>query len=217
MFFWLKLRIFCLPLDTGYYEKELEIIGITAPFVLFNGISHPLDTGQGVVSYINAFFYRHIIMASQTISRDTPLAEITLRKYEKPYLPLDQRELVRKLCLSTGLLQPGDSRDIVVDIFHALLLARQQKKELRSDELQKAVVELRRNASLSLHGVASSNIRRQLKRLRDLFLVEKISNKYRINEHEELKQIFEEKIEQYLLQTVVGRVRDYIDLVDKTF
>lgn len=155
-------------------------------------------------------------MSPHIISRDTPLAEITLRKYEKPY-DLDQRELVRKLCLSTGLLQPGDSRDIIVDIFHALLLARQQKKELRSDELQTAVMELRHQASLPLNGVAPSNIRRQLKRLRDIFLVEKISNKYRINEHEELRHIFEEKIEQYLLQTVVGRVRDYIDMVDKTF
>ena len=35
-------------------------------------------------------------------SIDTPLCEITLRRYEKPY-NLSKREIVRKLCLSFGL------------------------------------------------------------------------------------------------------------------
>ena len=48
----------------------------------------------------------------KTISKEIPLAEITLRRYEKPS-NLSERELVRKLCLSVGLLQPGDSRDII--------------------------------------------------------------------------------------------------------
>ena len=54
------------------------------------------------------------------ISRDTPLPELTLRKYEKPQ-NMSRRELVRKFCLSLGLLQPGDSRDVVVDVLHVLL------------------------------------------------------------------------------------------------
>ena len=64
------------------------------------------------------------------ISRDTPLAEITLRRYEKP--TMGDRELVRKFCLSVGLLQPGDSRDVVVDVFHVLLKARKDREELHS-------------------------------------------------------------------------------------
>ena len=52
-------------------------------------------------------------MTNKTISKDTPLAEITLRKYEKPY-NMPRRDLIRKLCLSIGLLQPGDSRDVIV-------------------------------------------------------------------------------------------------------
>ncbi len=47
------------------------------------------------------------------ISKDIPLSEITLRRYEKPS-KLSERELVRKICLSVGLLQPGDSRDVIV-------------------------------------------------------------------------------------------------------
>jgi hypothetical protein len=42
------------------------------------------------------------------ISKDTPLGEITLRRYESPTNESGRR-LVRKLCLSLGLLQPGDS------------------------------------------------------------------------------------------------------------
>lgn len=155
-------------------------------------------------------------MAKQTISRDIPLAEITLRKYEKP-LNMNNRELVRKLCLSTGLLQPGDSRDIIVDILHSLLSARKEKKCLSSDEIQELITSSRKDARLKMAGIASSNIRRQLKRLREIFLVEKVKNKYRINEHETLNHIFNEKIEQYLLSTVVVRVREYINKVDERF
>ncbi len=144
----------------------------------------------------------------KTISKESPLSEITLRKYEKPS-NLSDRELVRKLCLAIGLLQPGDSRDVIVDILHVLLKAKKQKKLLSSDEIEKDVVNARKRQKLALHGIASSNIRRQIKRLRDLFLVEKVKNQYRITEFEELSVIFEEKIEKFYLRSIVERVREY--------
>ncbi len=153
---------------------------------------------------------------TQIISRDTPLAEITLRKYEKP-LGLERRELVRKLCLSTGILQPGDSRDIIVDILSVLLEARQDREELSSEAVRERVIASRRQARLSKNGAAPSNIRRQLKRLRDLFLIQKVRNRYSINEHESLSRIFEERVEQYLLASVIGRVKDYVKKVDEVF
>jgi len=146
----------------------------------------------------------------KTISREIPLAEITLRRYEKPS-KLSERELVRKLCLSVGLLQPGDSRDIIVDILHVLVKAKRQKKELSCEEIESRVVNTRKKLKLALHGIASSNIRRQIKRLRDMFLVEKIKNNYRINEFENLGIIFEEKIERFYLNSIVSRVRDYFN------
>jgi len=152
----------------------------------------------------------------KVIAKDTPLAEITLRKYEKPF-NLSQRELVRKLCLSMGLLQPGDSRDIIVDILYVLLKSKKERKELSSDDIKELVILSRKDANLALAGIASSNIRRQLKRLRDLFLIDKVRNRYRINEHESLNKIFQEKIEQYLLQTVVSRVKDYFEVIDREF
>jgi hypothetical protein len=146
----------------------------------------------------------------KTISREIPLAEVTLRKYERPS-KLSERELVRKLCLSIGLLQPGDSRDIIVDILHVLIKAKRQKKELSSEEIEKQVINSRKKQKLALRGIASSNIRRQLKRLRDLFIAEKVKNNYRINEFEELGTIFEEKINKFYVNSIVGRVKDYFD------
>ena len=147
-------------------------------------------------------------MKAKTISKEIPLSEITLRKYEKPS-KLSDRELVRKLCLSIGLLQPGDSRDVIVDILHVLLKAKKSKKLLSSDEVEKEVINSRKKQKLALQGIASSNIRRQLKRLRDLFLVEKVKNSYRITEFEDLSIIFEEKIEKFYLKAIVDRVKEY--------
>jgi hypothetical protein len=146
------------------------------------------------------------------ISKDTPLAEITLRRYEKPS-KLSERELVRKICLSLGLLQPGDSRDVIVDILHVLVKAKRQKKSLDSADIEKMVVEARKKQKLPLVGIASSNIRRQLKRLKDIFLVESIANRYRITEFDELAAIFEEKIEKYYLRSITDRAKEYLECV----
>lgn len=155
-------------------------------------------------------------MKKASVLKDTPLSELTLRRYEKPY-KLENRELVKKLCLSIGLLQPGDSRDVIVDIFYVLLNARKNKQELSSEEIKSLVIDSRKNAKAALAGIASSNIRRQLKRLRDLFLIEKIRNKYRITEHDNLSTIFEEKVQQFLLQSVLTRVNDYLSEADSRF
>ena len=143
------------------------------------------------------------------ISKDIPLAELTLRRYESPS-NLSKRELIRKLCLSTGLLQPGDSRDVIVDILHLLV---NSKKPIAPEDMQNGVVKLRKKQNLALKGIAHSNIRRQLKRLKDLFLIEKVKTGYRINENEKLITLFEEKIEKYYLQNIISRVKDYYRLV----
>jgi hypothetical protein len=148
----------------------------------------------------------------KSISRDVALAEITLRKYEKPE-NFKGRDLVRKLCLSLGLLQPGDSRDIIVDVFSVMLSG----KELGSEDIEKLVIAERKKHRLKLLGIAGSNIRRQLKRLRDLFIIEKVGNNYRMNEKAGLEEIFEEKIEKFLLGSILGRVREYVKKIDEEF
>ena len=150
----------------------------------------------------------------KTISRDIPLAEITLRRYEKP-ANLSDRELIRKLCLSMGLLQPGDSRDVVVDVLHVLIKAKKEKNNLTSDEICAKVIEERKKLKMPMLGIASSNIRRQLKRLKDILLVEKRLNAYRITEHSNLEEIFEEKIEKFLLPAINTRVKEYLKKIEE--
>ena len=149
------------------------------------------------------------------ISKDIPLAEITLRRYEKP--TTNQRELVRKLCLSFGLLQPGDSRDVVVDVLHVLLKAKQREEQLHSEEIKNIVMDERKKQGLPMLGIASSNIRRQLKRLKDLHLIETNANLYRITEFSSISEIFEEKIHNFILKSVLNRIRDYVKKVDEEF
>lgn len=141
--------------------------------------------------------------------KEVPLSEITLRKYEKPY-DSSKRDLVRKVCLSLGMLQPGDSRDIIVDIALILEDARKQKSWLSSFEIRDKVEASRKENSLECKGLAESNIRRQLKRLRDAMLVDKQENKYRISEFASLSEIFENKIEKFLIPQAIERIKEYL-------
>jgi len=143
----------------------------------------------------------------KTVSKDTPLAEITLRKYERP-VGLEKRELIKKVCLSVGLLQPGDSRDVVVDIFQVLIEA---NDPLSSEDIKEGAIKNRKKYKLLLNGIASSNVRRQIKRLRDMFLVEKVKNEYRITENESLAEIFREKIKKFYVEPAVKRVEEYFE------
>ena len=146
------------------------------------------------------------------IYSEKPLAEITLRRYEKPE-NLDERQLVKKICLSLGLLQPGDSRDSIVDILLVILKA---ERPLTSQEIEERVKKLREEKGLSNKGLASSNIRRQLLRLRQLFLIEKIKNQYRVTENLRLEEIFNEKIERYYIQSIIERIKEYLRQADTT-
>lgn len=147
------------------------------------------------------------------MARDIPLGEITLRRYEKPY-DASKREIIRKVCLSLGLLQPGDSRDIIVDILLVLEDARKERKLLNSFEIRDKVADLRKKNSLENKGLAESNIRRQLKRLRDAMLVDKNNNTYRISEFSSLSELFESKIEKFLIPQTIERIKEYLKKLD---
>lgn len=147
--------------------------------------------------------------------KELPLGEITLRRYEKPY-ESSKRDLVRKVCLSLGLLQPGDSRDIIIDLLLVLEDARKIRAWLNSFEIRDKVEEIRKQNSLEIKGLAESNIRRQLKRLRDSMLVDKQENKYRLSEFAPLSEIFETKIEKFLIPQTVERIKEYLGKLEKT-
>src|SRR3989344_4085698 len=148
----------------------------------------------------------------KTISRDFPISELTLRRYEKPSSS-NKREIVRKFCLSLGLLQPGDSRDVIVDILQVLLDARDKRLMMNSEDVKQETINYRKKAKLQLKGIASSNVRRQLKRLRDIHIAEKVKNDYRITEFEDIASLVDEKIEKFLLQNILKRVKEYSKLL----
>ena len=142
-----------------------------------------------------------------------PLSEITLRRYEKPY-DAPKREIVRKVCLSLGLLQPGDSRDIIVDILLVLDEARKQKTMLSSFEIRDRVEEIRKQNSLEVKGLAESNIRRHLKRVRDAMIAEKLENKYRLSEFLPVSEIFSSRIEKFFVPQIIERTKEYLAKLD---
>jgi hypothetical protein len=146
--------------------------------------------------------------------KDIPLAEITLRKYEKP-ANLEKRELVRKICLSLGLLQLGDSRDVIVDVLMVLIESNKTKEKLTSDEINAKVSEMRKKYSLPDKGLAESNIRRQLKRLKDYMLVDRTENKYYLSEHSQVKEIFTNRIEKFVIPQIVDRIKEYLSELEK--
>ena len=75
----------------------------------------------------------------------------------------------------------------------------------------------RKKLKMPIKGVASSNVRRQLKRLKDLHLIETNANLYRITEFAHLSEIFEEKVENFYLKSVLGRVKEYVQKIDEEF
>jgi len=143
--------------------------------------------------------------------KDLPISDITLRKYEKPF-NLNNREVIKKLCLSLGLLQPGDSRDVVVDIFFALIKA---KHAIDCKEIEERAAWFRQENKLEVKGVTPANIRRQLRRLKELMIIDKKGRLYFLNENESLKNIFEEKIKKLHINPITERIKEYCEHIDK--
>jgi hypothetical protein len=144
------------------------------------------------------------------VLKETPLADITLRKFERPDKE-DAGRLVRTFCISTGLLQPGDSRDIVVEVLKFLLSARKERKFYTSAEIESALKQT------NTEGVAASNIRRQLLRLEKLGLAEKTSSGYRIREFLGLKEILNTHVRSFIIEPTISRICEYADEIDKKY
>ena len=132
--------------------------------------------------------------------KDIPLQEITIRKYESP-AGLERKELVRRFLLSIGLLQPGESRDVIVNIFELLLENRGRGFE--PTEILRALGEKR--------GASAPNVRRQLRRMRDLKLVEKRQDGYQICDS--IPSVVENFIEPFVVKQTVERLKEYSRLL----
>lgn len=147
------------------------------------------------------------------VSRLSPLTEFTLRKLEMPFSD-NYRDLVRAFCVSTGLLQPGDSRDSMVDIFLVLLKYSKKKKLLYTGEIKQIVSEYRTHKGLDSSGLSSSNLLRDLKVLKDKGFTETVNGAYRLREWLSLTEIFEKHIENYLIRSTIERIKEYSERID---
>ncbi len=141
------------------------------------------------------------------VFKDNPINEITLRKFERPS-NMNKNELIRKFCISIGLLQPGDSRDVIVDILEVFLDAKNNKEFISSKEVEEKVKNLRKS------GTTASNIRRQLLRLKRMNLIENVKNKYRLREFMSLENILKE-IKRYSIEPTYERIKEYAKSIDK--
>lgn len=152
--------------------------------------------------------------------KDIPLQEITLRKYEVP-TTLENRELARKFLLSIGMLQPGDSRDIIVDIYYTILRRHKQQggdaalalaKEDTNGFVSVSDVE---NALEGKKGASKPNIRRQLRRLTEVKLIKKQGGKYTPTENGKVSDIVENYLEMFVVKPTVERIKQYAEKLDK--
>lgn len=139
------------------------------------------------------------------VFKDTPLDEITLRRFEKPTNE-DLKDLSRKFLISIGLLQSGDSRDIISELFYNFVKAGKRQEFLEVDNIVKSFEKV--------DGGTPSNIRRHLRRLKDRNLIERTSYGYRIKEFMPITQLFNEHVVNYLITPCINRVKEYAEKID---
>lgn len=140
-----------------------------------------------------------------------PFDEVTLRSYGK-IGDVKGRELIKKICLSIGLIQINDSRDVVVDVFFALVLANKEKVWLSSKDIEEQVKKIRSEFKLELKGIAGSNIRRILKQLMDYGFIERKASKYRFIDFSHPSEIFGRIVEKKY-DKIISRITNYFNKI----
>lgn len=139
--------------------------------------------------------------------KEVPISEITIRKFEKPYQQ-EKKELIKKFCISVGLLQPGDSRDIIINLLDLFLRMNKEKKPLKPAEIYKNL------SNLKKEGNTPPNIRRHLKRLKVFNIIEKYDNAYRIKEWLSLRELVRSNIKNNIIFPILDRIEEYAELID---
>jgi predicted transcriptional regulator len=66
-------------------------------------------------------------------------------------------------------------------------------------------------------GASAPNVRRQLRRLKDLKLVEKFPEGYRISEFGDLKPIIANYVTEFLVSPALERVKQYAEKIDSAY
>jgi hypothetical protein len=139
------------------------------------------------------------------VFKDTPIGEVTLRRFEKP-ISDDLRTLVRKFAISVGLLQPGDGRDVVSELLYCFIEASRKKEFLEIEPLL--------DRFKGKDGGTPNNVRRQIRRLKDMNLIERTNYGYRLIEFLPLNTIFKEHVLKYNIEPCIERLDEYSKMID---
>ncbi len=137
---------------------------------------------------------------------DAPVLDFSLRKFEKPSGSFN--DFLRKFCISTGLLQPGDSRDVIVDLLLLFIKAGKAKRFLTINNIYKYLLDANKP------GVSQSNARRHLLRLKEFDFIEKTNEGYRLREWLSLEELFKDFIK-FKVEPTISRIIEYAALIDK--
>ncbi|MDD2678744.1 MAG: hypothetical protein PHT91_02485 [Candidatus Nanoarchaeia archaeon] len=140
------------------------------------------------------------------VFKDKPLSEVTLRRFEKPSNE-DLKELSRKFLISVGLLQTGDGRDIIGELFYKFLCASKNEEYLPID----LIIEKFRD----FNGGTPNNIRRHIKRLKECGLIERTDYGYRLKEFMNLKDLFLRETVKGIIEPSISRVLEYCEKIDE--
>lgn len=139
------------------------------------------------------------------VFKDKPLNEITLRRFEKPSNE-DLKELSRKFLISIGLLQTGDGRDIISEIFFEFIISSKNQEYLPID----LIIEKFKH----LNGGTPNNIRRHIKRLKNNNLIERTDYGYRIVEFMSIKELFKINVIKKIIEPGINRIIEYCEKID---
>lgn len=138
--------------------------------------------------------------------KDKPLAEIQLSEFEKP--GQDYVTNLRRLCISLGLISPGESRIAIVRILDILLKAK--KTNPNGLDSYTIVKELYQHDVKIVY----ANILRDLRKLVRTGLVERIDGGYRIKENGTLEDILKNFVKPYIIDRITNRISEYAHAID---
>jgi predicted transcriptional regulator len=128
---------------------------------------------------------------------DFPLFEITLRKYERPE-NIDERTIIRRFCMSLGLINIGDTRIGIVELFEVLLKV---ENPLKAEEIREKL-----GKKLALSG-----IRRHLRRMQLVGIVEHRNKKYALSEGGDLAYSLKLTTKRYSIDDTFDRIIEYAE------
>lgn len=132
---------------------------------------------------------------------DLPLSEITIRKFERP-INIDKKTLLRRFCISLGLINPGDNRAGVVDVFEVLF---DSKEPLGAENVFETLEKK----------LALSGIRRHLRRLEQVKILEHRNSKYRLAEGGNLTYCLKYVVKDQLIEDIFNRIQEYGEELQK--